>query len=312
MPVELYGQHLAPEPWCGQNNTPAAPYPLEVCGVRVMVGTSPAGLMYVGPGQINFKVPADAPAGGSAPVQVCVRGVCGAPVAVQVSSGSAGLRLRGTAAVHMPVWVQIDAPAPYQIKYPCADTPWSFNGYQFEVRRNGQPLSPAAPWKDTMGHAVMGPCRAAAQPSALPLHLLYDFDQPGVYSVRFTAIAPINPTVPAFQSDWTDIKVDPYSSSQRDQWLQSMAERVKSDAPEALIADVIPSLLAWPDDKALTVLLPLLALPAPMSASDQMGYAGQFARYSLAAFSDEVLRQVIPPDRLLSLCPPSGRCRSAN
>src|ERR1035438_7771324 len=46
MTVELYGQHLAPEPWCGQNATPPAPYPLEVCGVQVLVGTSPAGLMY--------------------------------------------------------------------------------------------------------------------------------------------------------------------------------------------------------------------------------------------------------------------------
>ena len=34
--------------------------------------------------------------------------------------------------------------------------------------------------------------------------------------------------------------------------------------------------------------------------------------YSLAAFSDEVLRQVIPPDRMLSLCPPNGRCRAEN
>jgi hypothetical protein len=104
---------------------------------------------------------------------------------------------------------------------------------------------------------------------------------------------------------------------------------VKSAPPQALIADVIPSLLAWPDDKALTVLLPLLALPGPKAqiangiydpttgapfpnGSDLMGYAGQFARASLAAFSDDLLRRIIPPDRLLSFCPPDGRCRAAN
>ena len=309
MAVELYGAHLAPEPWCGQNATPPAPYPVEVCGVRVMVGSSPAELMFVGPGQINFRIPAGAPAEGPAPIQVCVRGVCGAPVMMQFSAHTAFLRLRGAAAVHMPVWIQIDAPPPYQVKYPCGDTPWSFDGYQFEVRRNGQLLSQQPPPKDALGHAAMaigpGSCAAAAQPSALPLHLLYQFDQPGVYSLRFTAIAPAGPNqgTTTCQSQWTDIAVDPYSASQRDEWLQSMAEQVKSASPQTLMADVIPSLLAWPDDKALTVLLPLL---------DQTAYAGQFARYSLAAFNDDVLRRVLPPDRLLSLCPPNGRCRIEN
>jgi hypothetical protein len=318
MVVELYGRHLTPEPWCGQNATPPAPYPVEVCGVRVMVGTSAAGLMFVGPGQINFKIPADAPAEGSSPIQVCVRGVCGAPVVMQFSTHKAFLRLRGAAAVHMPVWVEIDEPAPYEVKYPCEDSPWSFGGYHFEVRRNGQPLAQAPLPKTTIGQVVSVParggCRAAAEPSALPLHLLYDFDEPGVYSVRFTAtplVGPISGTT-ICQSDWTDIAVEPYVGSKRDEWLQSMAEKVKSAPPEALMADVVPSLLAWPDDKALTVLLPLFALPRPASGSDPMGDAGQFARYGLAAFSDDLLRRIIPPDRLLSYCPPDGRCRAAN
>jgi hypothetical protein len=330
MVVELYGQHLAAEPWCGENATPPAPYPVEVCGVRVMVGASPAGLMYVGPVQINFKIPADAPAEGSAPIQVCVRGVCSAPVVMQFSTHKAFLRLQGTASVHMPVWVAIDEPAPYEVKYPCAGVPWSFDGYQFEVRRNGELLSPAPPPKP-LSDLGPGGCWGAAAPSALPLHLLYSFDQPGVYSVRFTAAkrAGPDPAATASQSDWTDITVEPYASAKRDEWLQSMTEKVKSAPPQALIADVIPSLLAWPDDKALTVLLPLLALPGPKAqianaiydpttgapfpnGSDLMGYAGQFARASLAAFSDDLLRRIIPPDRLLSFCPPDGRCRAAN
>jgi hypothetical protein len=308
MTVELYGQHLAPEPWCGQNATPPAPYPLEVCGVQVLVGTSPAGLMYVGPVQINFKIPADAPAQGSAPVQVCVRGVCGAPVAMQFSAYTASLRLRGTAAVHMPVWVEVDAPAPYEFKYPCFNDPWwGPNEWKVEVRYGGQPLSQ---WPPQMPRFAVGNgfgCTAGVQRSPMPLHLLYHFDQPGVYSVRVSGMlpTPADPSSQVFQSDWTDITVAPETDAARDQWLQSMAQQVKSAPQEALLTDVIPSLLAWPDEKALAILLPFLDLPP----GDR---TGQFARSALAGFSDDVLRRLIPPDRLLSLCPPDGRCRGQN
>jgi hypothetical protein len=91
-----------------------------------------------------------------------------------------------------------------------------------------------------------------------------------------------------------------------------MAEQVKSAPPETLIADVIPSLLAWPDEKALTILLPLLDLPAPSGAGDKIGQAGQFARFGLAAFPDDLIRRLIAPDRLLNYCPPNGRCRADN
>ena len=313
--VELYGRHLAPEPWCGQNATPPAPYPVELCGVRVTVGARPAGLMFVGPGQINFKVPADVPDGASTTVQVCVRGVCGAPVTMPFRSGKAFLKLRGTAAVHMPVWLDIDAPPPYQFLYPCHMAPWGFDGFQFEVRYQGQPLSPwAVPGTSlTAPYVGRADCNSTAQPSPLPLHLLYHFDRPGVYSVRLARIALSSPdtaNAPPVQSDWTEIAVAPDSPSRRDEWLQAMAESVKSAAPDTLVANLIPSLLAWPDDKALAVLLPLLTLPRPASAADRMGNAGQFARYGLAAFPDDMLRRVFPPDQLLNLCPPGGRCRA--
>jgi len=294
MVVELYGQHLAPEPWCGQPAMPPAPYPTDICGVRVMIGDAPAGLMFVGPGQINFKIPSGVPLEGSAPIRVCVRGACGAPVVMRFSAHKAYLRLRGTAAVHMPVWLEVEAPAPYEFKFPCHNSLWGFQGFQFEVRRNGQPLShtrlPEAP----------GDCTAAAKPSPLPLHLLYHFDQPGVYSVRLSG-----PTVnsPVFQSDWTDITVAPEADAARDEWLQSMADKANSAPPDALIADIIPNLPAWPDEKALKVLLPLLDLP---------GQSGQLARSALAAFPDEMLRRLISPERLLDYCSPGGRCNAPN
>jgi uncharacterized protein (TIGR03437 family) len=86
MVVELYGQHLAPEPWCGQARMPKTPYPREICGVRVLVGSSPSELLYVGPAQINLKIPADAPVEGTSPFQVCIGKVCSATVAMQFSA----------------------------------------------------------------------------------------------------------------------------------------------------------------------------------------------------------------------------------
>jgi hypothetical protein len=312
MVVEVYGQHLAPEPWCGASRTPPSPYPAELCGVRVLVGPSPAGLMYVGPAQINFTIPANAPAAGSAPIQVCVSGVCGAPVTMQFAARKAFLRPRGAAYVHMPVWIDVYQTTNEPVRYPCRITPWSFNGYRFEVRRNGQTVSPI-PQAAAANSASPGGCWDGAVSGRLPLHLLYDMDQPGTYSVRFTATRREGPTLTVVsQSDWTDIGVAAPPASARDEWLQSMAEKAQSASPRDLITDVIPSLLAWPDDKALAILRPLAGRPAPKDASDQMGLAGQFARASLGAFDDATLRRVIPPDQLLNFCPPDGRCHRTN
>jgi uncharacterized protein (TIGR03437 family) len=80
MVVELYGKRLAPEPWCGQERMPKTPYPKEICGVRALVGGAASELLYVGPGQINLRIPSSAPKEGSAPFQVCVGNVCSANV----------------------------------------------------------------------------------------------------------------------------------------------------------------------------------------------------------------------------------------
>ena len=77
MVLTLYGRHLASEPVCGQ---PKAQPALEFCGVRVLMGASPAELLYVSSGQINFKIPSDAPTEGYALLRVCVGMVCSAPL----------------------------------------------------------------------------------------------------------------------------------------------------------------------------------------------------------------------------------------
>lgn len=309
--VELYGKRLAPEPWCGQNANPPAPYPAEICGVRVLVGKTPAALLFVSPGQINLEIPDDAPAQGTAPIEVCLGGACSPPLAMPFSAHKAFLRLESSANARMPVWMEIQTPAPYLFKYPCADSPWSFDGFEFELRRDGKPIVPApVPHPRASLASSGGICREGAQPSPFPLHLLYRFDQAGAYAVRLARIQPApsgaNPAVP--DSDWLEFPVAAESDAARDSWLQSMADKLKSAPPDTLIMDVIPSLLAWPDEKALKVLLPLLGIPPPTSPADRMGQAGRFARLGLAAFPEETLRSLIPPDKLLDYCPPNGAC----
>jgi hypothetical protein len=43
--VSIYGWSLAPRRWCGEPHMQQEPYPAELCGVRVLVGGHPAGLM---------------------------------------------------------------------------------------------------------------------------------------------------------------------------------------------------------------------------------------------------------------------------
>lgn len=304
MVVELWGQHLAPVPWCGQERIPKSPLPRELCGVRVLIASRPAELMYVGDNQINLKIPTDVFPEGSADFQVCVHEVCSAPVTMRFSAHTALLKLEGPAYVHMPVWIDVDAPAPYVVPYPCGYWPWSFPGYEFEVLRNGQPLAPIPPPPES-ARKLRGPdsCDNNTDPGRLPLHLLYRFDQPGKYSVRFTAKK--NGTI-LYQSEWTDIEIEPYSQQKRDEWLQSVEAKISPGSKN--LDDIVPSLLAWPDERELALLLKVI----PVNSAGCMNYDCvrlAFGTAALAAFDNALLRRVIPPDRLRQLCPPSGACK---
>lgn len=303
MVLELYGQHLSPEPWCGQERIPKAPLPLELCGVRVLINSTPAELMFVGPGQINFKIPAGVPAEGAAPFRVCVAETCSAPVSMRFAARTAVLTLERPASVRMPVWIDVDAPPPYAIAYLCDGWPWSFPGYEFEVRRNGKPLAPLPQPAPPPGRptAPNGSCLSGSPRGRLPLHLLYRFDQPGAYSVRFTAKKGADLL---YQSDWTDIEIEPFSEQKREAWLRSLEANVN----QRNAGDVVPSLLAWPDEKALAVLLKVI----PPDASACVNYDCErlaLGRAALAGFDDTLLRGLVPSDRLLRLCPPSGNCK---
>jgi TonB family protein len=299
MIITIYGENLAPTPWCGVSFSQKPPFPMEACGVRVLVGDSPAGLMSAGPKQINLVLPADAPTLGKAPIRVCVREVCSAPLEMQFSTHKIFLKVEGKAYVHMPVWLEVEHPAPYEFRYPCGDWPWGIDNAVLDVRYSGLPIMPLVQPKPLGGVVGGFGCSAAGywKPSRFPLHLLYRLHQPGTYSVKLTTH--LGSTS---ESDWTDIVVEPFSAAQREGWLHLIDERMKRASPKELAGDIIPSLLAYPDEKALVRVVRLIDHP------DRM--VKEFARQSLVVFNEEAIRRAIPAERLVELCPPRGQCKA--
>ena len=104
MIVSIYGSHLGPDAPCvgqadpSKRETPSAlrPYqtpaerlvfPETLCECEVRVGGVAAGMLYVSPGQINFKIPQQIGMSGTAKIQVTHRGARG-PEAVVALGGS--------------------------------------------------------------------------------------------------------------------------------------------------------------------------------------------------------------------------------
>jgi len=201
--------------------------------------------------------------------------------------------------------------------------PWDFHGagigslrdvddYIIEVRKNGAPLVAPKPnlWSAVYELKLLGCMRGfgfESLPSRFPLHLAYRLDSPGVYSIRLTGSQGSEVVV---QSAWIDIEIKACPGSTRNAWLRTMAEKTKSAGARDLIRDIVPSLLAWPDERALAVLLPVYStwLRHRRLVNLDLFVVG-FLRNSLAAFDDDVLRRVIRASILSELCPPQGRCK---
>ena len=214
------------------------------------------------------------------PFKVCVRDTCSDRLEVRFSRRKAFIHVQGHAYLHMPIWIEVEQPECCAIQYPCK-FPTDFEGASFEVLRNGEPLQPLPGAAGVIGRCTIP--QDMTRPR-LPLHLMVRIEQPGVYSARFTE----RPGKDS-RSDWTDIAVEPYSDAQRIAWLET--ERVKAGRPrfDELVGDIIPSLLALPDDRALAVLLTLVDHP------DRV--VRQFARISLDLFPEDVQRRMIPASR---------------
>jgi hypothetical protein len=288
MIMTFYGANLGPEPTCFEPIPQNGPYPNQACGVRVLVDGKPAGLLFVGPHQTNFKIPDDASEDGSAPIRVCVHDTCSDPVIFRFSAHKAYIRLQGHAYVHMPVWIEVNEPWG-DIRYPYSIFPLEFGGSKIEVLHHGEPQAPVRTATDTSHGGTSAP--RDSPPGRLPLHLIYRFDEPGVYSIRFTGRVYKYPGAIEIttESDWSDIVVEPYTNAQRIAWLQSEGAKARTASPGELVGDIIPSLLAQPDEAALAVLLTLVDHPD--------GMVRWYARVALNFFSEDVQKRLIAPNR---------------
>jgi hypothetical protein len=262
--VSIYGRHLGPVSSCTAGRVFIEPE--ELCGASVIIGGKKAGLLYVQDRQINLRVPITAPSEGMADFVVTYGGRSNASVPVRFAALTASVKLSGPAYVHMPVWIDIDLPYPHwhSLRYPMRIRPADFGGHKFEVRRNGAALPQLEPKRNVAviengpgsyssigGGGLLGLPHEPKNHSRLPLHLLYRFDWPGVYEVRYTGRDFDGQIL--VRSRWFRFTIKPFSGSRRAEWLRVMRQSAPSD-PVELLSDYLPSLLAVPDSTVLSML----------------------------------------------------------
>jgi hypothetical protein len=149
--------------------------------------------------------------------------------------------------------------------------------------------------------SLLGLPHEPKNPRRLPLHLLYRFDRPGPYEVRYVGYDfryPMAKHVLAI-SPWIPIQVRPQPPGKRHAWLDSMRSAEPGD-PVEWLSDYLPSLLAVPDAAVLPLLKDAVYHPN--------GLVRQYALYALSFFDDTLLssgsqqrsRRAAPPPILLT------------
>jgi hypothetical protein len=266
------------------------------CGTEVTVAGMPAGLLEVQENLVLLKIPAGAPTSGEAAIVVTVNGVGSQPVMVPFGRLKVLLSVAGPAYVHMPVWITLERPYPYDVLYPYSANPTNFGGGRFEVRRNGALLRPIKRYEADRDYSSNGLANGTIAPPGsphgrLPLHLQYRFDVPGKYEVRFIGTmlesAPGGMSqVQVDESDWTEIELLPYSEVQRRDWMQQQISHMPS-SPGLLVGDAVPGLLALPDQLALHAIAPAL-----YHADDAVRY---YVAASLPSFDDTLVSKELTP-----------------
>ena len=144
----------------------------------------------------------------------------------------------------------------------------------------------------------------------LPVHLYHVFHTPGEYELRMTGplLTPdLRKVSRTGYSDWIHVTVEPFSDAERQAWLDIVMRAARNGNTQVDESELIVSLLAQPDEKALKAILNFLPAPPPDAAPGRRvpdlryGPRGCLARAALAAFPDALLKKVIPRARLVNL-----------
>lgn len=193
-----------------------------------------------------------------------------APAFSPSSVVSARIAVLGKAYIGLPIWMAVSLPEPHQrtVRYPVTIYPWDLGGHSFELRRNGVAV-PKLQHAGSIGGVSSGPVSAGIvgggsllglqrEPrivGRLPLHLLFHFQEPGRYEVRYTGSdfgLPGRPGTALFRSQWLAFEVHRSSEAQQSAAFKALL-RVAPDHPSDLLSDHLPALLAWRDPSALAV-----------------------------------------------------------
>lgn len=259
--IAIRGTNLAAAHGCSSSQPPPDEMGrvTEWCGTVVSVAGIPAGLLEVRDNLIELKIPAGAPTSSEAPILVTVHGVSSQPVMVPFGRLKVLLSVAGPAYVHMPVWIKLERPYPYDVFYPYSLNPANFGGGRFEVRRNGALLRPIKRYEADEDYSSNGLANGTIAPPGsprgrLPLHLQYRFDLPGKYEIRFVGTT-----------------------------LESGQISNMPSSPGLLVGDALPGLLALPDQLALHAIVPAL-----YHADDLVR---RYVAACLTMFDDEPLRK---------------------
>jgi len=277
--ISIYGSDLGPDQPCqGQadpdlRETPDPQwrdprwinlmvFPKELCGVRVLVGGEPAGLLYVHRDQINFKVSQSVPMEGTVGLQI-IHGDQ-ASMVVQVEAGLAPLRLilPERAFTNMPIWVGVVIPPNRgaYIEYPYSGGPGDIGCNELLVRKDGQLLKNIPTTRFGGGVSSGNICGSSSSgdgyDNRLPLHLVHRIEEPGDYEVRLNMSnrpvwdRALTDEEIFIQSDWTPLKVEASRPGQRRTWLDAITREPPIAGPD-VIADYLPSILGVPDEQSL-------------------------------------------------------------
>jgi len=175
-----------------------------------------------------------------------------------------------------PVWVRaLDGPR-QSIRYPFRAAAGDIGCNRLEVQHDGVLLK-QLPIRGGVNRSGILCGSATPQGSPmyrLPLHVLYPFNSPGTYSVRWTVEAPSPQPArqkPIAQSDWLTFTVLETTPEQHEAWIKNLLANAPQD--DGLLAgDFLPSLIAAaPDPRALETLVKYLyadnAMVSGMAAS---------------------------------------------
>jgi hypothetical protein len=294
LPTWIFGAKLSRFPGCAaQNVMDPATYKTELCGTRVLVGGIEARLIFVSPDQINLVLPDHPWENEMVSVQVIHDDLASTSVPVRFGFNRPTLSLAAPALAGMPVWVRVEKPwGKGWLRYPSHTEPWDLGPGIFDVRFQGQELGILSllPYSPPRFGGMIGLPREVPPKylNRVPLHLVYSFDRPGTYQIRYTEYRDPRGTAPNAvyqQSEWTAIEVLPSTAEQHRTWFQALAASPPNETVE-LLSNFLPSLLAARDEPAVRLLAPYLESPDSL--------VRQYAAYALNYFDSGLLQRLLP------------------